>query len=157
MRMPVVRWHMLLLGNILSDFVSCRLISLQVDRPFAQKLFKPFTDEGFENTLQSLLEQALPDLVKGMCDITQKWWLMLCMLSENFSWHIEIFFLIFPRKQAFIFHTNCLFRRLETAWNVRVCFTGKNKQNIISLSSAAFAQRVGMVKGNEYTSKGNNS
>ena len=63
---------MLLLGNILSDLVWCCLISLQVDRPFAQKLFKPFTDEGFENTLQSLLEQALPDLVKGMCVILLK-------------------------------------------------------------------------------------
>ena len=34
---------------------------------------------------------------------------------------------------------NCLHRR-QFAWNVKFCFTGKNKKNNINLSSADFVQ-----------------
>ena len=34
----------------------------------------------------------------------------------------------------------------QFAWNVKTCFLGKNKKNIISLSSAELAQRVVKVK-----------
>ena len=34
--------------------------------------------------------------------------LTLSTLGEIFSRHIEIFFLIFPRKQVLTFHANCL-------------------------------------------------
>ena len=41
----------------------------QVEIPFTQKLCKPLSDEGYETTLQNLLDYAIPDLVKGLTHI----------------------------------------------------------------------------------------
>ena len=46
---------------------------------------------------------------------------------------IDDIFLIFPRKQDFTFHANCLLRR-QFAWNVKSCFLGKIRkifQNVV--------------------------
>ena len=53
---------------------------------------------------------------------------------------LKYFFLIFPRKQDLTFHANCLLK-------CQILFSGKNKKNIINLSSAENAQRVVKVSG----------
>ena len=58
-----------------------KLSILQADRPFIQKLFKPYTDEGFETTLEHLLQQSIPDLLKGMSVLY--FTLILCILRPN--------------------------------------------------------------------------
>ena len=79
---------------------------------------------------------------KGSIHIT----LTLSTPGKNFSRrHFEIFFLIFPRKQNLTFHANCLQWR-QFAWNVKFCYLGKIRKNIISLSSAELAKRVVKVK-----------
>ena len=58
---------------------------------------------------------------------------------QHFEMHF--FFLNFPRKQDLTFHA------IETiCMKCPVLFFGKNKKNIINLSSAEFAQRVVKVK-----------
>ena len=57
---------------------------------------------------------------------------------------IEIFFLIFPRKQVLTFLANFLHWR-QFAWNVKSCVLGKLRKNITSLSPAELAHY------NEYT------
>ena len=91
--------------------------------------------------------------------------LTLSTLGKIFSRRqIDDIFLIFPRKQDLTFQANCLLRR-QFAWNVKSCFlgkirktketiclkcqilfSGKNKKNIINLSSAENAQKVVKVK-----------
>ena len=59
------------------------------------------------------------------------------MIGKNFSQHFELFFLIFPRKQALTFHANCLLRK-QFASNVKPVFGEQIKKNDIHLSSAEF-------------------
>ena len=75
-------------------------------------------------------------------------------VGKNFSrWHIEIFVLIFSRKQDLTFHANCLHFSQKTGFDSSckletVCikslilFFGKHKKNTINWSSAVFAHRV---------------
>ena len=71
---------------------------------------------------------------------------MLSTLGKIFSrQHIEIFFLIFPRRQDLTFHADCLQWR-HFAWNVKSCFPEKNKKNVNNLWSAELAQRVVQIK-----------
>ena len=72
--------------------------------------------------------------------------LTLSTLSKIFSRrHIEICFLIIPRKQDLIFQANCL--HLETmCMKCQILFFGENKKNVTKLSSAELTQRV--VKSN---------
>ena len=67
------------------------------------------------------------------------------MLGKSVSrGHFEIFFPIFPRKQALTFHVNCLRDNLHEM--SKPVFWGKNKNDIINLSSAKLAHRVVKVK-----------
>ena len=43
------------------------LFSFKVDKPITQKLCKPLTEEGYETTLQNLLDLAIPNIAKGRC------------------------------------------------------------------------------------------
>ena len=71
--------------------------------------------------------------------------LTLSTLGKIFSrQHLEIFFLIFPRKQDLTFHANCL--QGDNLHEMSDPVYAKNKKNIINLSSAENAQRVVKVK-----------
>ena len=73
---------------------------------------------------------------------------LLSTLGKIFSrQHTEIFFLFFPNKQDLTFHANCL-QWSQFAWNIKSCFLGKIRKNIISLWSAELAKRVVKVKDN---------
>ena len=63
-------------------------------------------------------------------------------LGKNFSRpHFEIFFLIFFQKIGF--DTSCKLSPYETVcMKCQSLFSGKNKKNIINLSTAEFAQRM---------------
>ena len=75
--------------------------------------------------------------------------LTLCMLDKNFSrWHFEIFFLIFPIKRIWHFMPVILLGDhlhemsvpfFWEKWKIKI---KKKIINLISLSSAEFAQRV---------------
>ena len=54
------------------------------------------------------------------------------------------YFSYFPRKQALIFHANCLHWR-QFAWNVKTCFLGKMRKNI-SICLLKISPRVLSVK-----------
>ena len=66
----------------------------------------------------------------------------LCMLGKNFSrQHYEILFYFSPRKQNLT--TLCKLSPKETVcMKCQILFSGKNKKNIISLSSAEFARSM---------------
>lgn len=51
-------------GEDMFKYIPFRIY--QVDKPFTQKLCKPLTEEGYEGTLQTLLEQSLPELIKDL-------------------------------------------------------------------------------------------
>ena len=72
------------------------------------------------------------------------------MLDITFRWHFEIVFLLSPENRV------CHFMQIvrQFAWNVRPCFLGKNKNNIINLSSAEFASRAVKIKPLDCTSPG---
>ena len=73
-----------------------------------------------------------------------KWFdvLNLSALGKFFSRrHIEIFFLIFPRKQELAFHSNCLH-----CIKCQNLFSWKENRKNINLSSTELAQRVVKVK-----------
>ena len=58
------------------------------------------------------------------------------MLGKIFSkQHFKLFFLFFPWKKVLTFHANCRMKDQSL-------FSGKNKKNIVNLSSAELAQRV---------------
>ena len=54
-------------------------------------------------------------------------------------------FSIFPRKQAFTFHADCLLRR-QYAWKCLILFSRKTNKSTINLSSVELAQRAMKVK-----------
>ena len=66
-------------------------------------------------------------------------WLMLSILGKISSrWHLKIFFLFFPEN---MFDISCKLSPKETiCMKCKILFSGKNKKNIIYLSSAEFAQ-----------------
>ena len=57
--------------------------------------------------------------------------LTLSTLGKIFSrQHIEIFFVIFPRKHVLVFHANCL-QCKQFAWNVKFCFLRKIRKLLL--------------------------
>ena len=80
--------------------------------------------------------------------------LALCVKSQQTT--LENILFIFPRKQDLTFHVDCLQCR-QTALNVKFCFLGKNKKNIINFLSAEYVQGMVKVKENGHTFMGGNS
>ena len=76
--------------------------------------------------------RTLLTLISTLCKIFSK---------QNF----EIIFLIVPRKQDLTFHANRLPMEM-ICMKCKILFSGKNKKNTTSLSSAELAQRKVKVK-----------
>ena len=96
----------------------------------------------YQNWLLSvIIEVTLPHFQENSGTYKLDIWCTKLSQQTTF-WNI---FLILSRKQDLTFHTSCL-RWRQFTLNVKSCFLEKIRKNIITLSSAEFAQRVVKVK-----------
>ena len=117
-----------------------------------------FTCRCHVSSYNPILVYSVPVLSEMYSCLNRR--LMLCMLGKNFSWqHMTnwLCFCLSPQNRFWHFmqivsigdnlHEMSKPVLLETIYvNCQILFSGENMNNIISLSSAEFAQRVIKIK-----------